>query len=826
MSYITLSIYDYGGKKLCDLYDSRSQSDGQAYDIMCHNEISGWKEISFTIPYKINNMPNFRWDYIKNERQLRYTKDGYVDWYIVNEPSETKNGKATTSKVACGHISSNQKTKNLYLVLDDENGIGTQQYLAVLALQGTGWSLGDCDMFYESDGVTEKVRSIKSDGKIGAYQLITNICNMFNAYPIYEGDVKKVSIHCLNHRRTQMEMHYGKNLSSIERKRNSNSIITRLYVEGEYGDYGYVGIDNVNPNGLSFLQNFDYYRDIGVFTFKHQSALDDYLVKIASAKNTASTIVAEKNTLEAKLNSLWGQISYVHYTLSAGNVTKIIHGGSAIAANDVIVAGDTIAVLHNNNTYTLYTVPENGVFSFGEHDKYAVKYITRAAGIIGGKEVAVEAKEKTIASIQSDLENEKLSESKRAELLKQVKDLQDGITLLHTGDTKNDGLYELFYGAVQKVIEIDSKASLYESAMDAQSSIESSFCEAMGDMLKDGYWSDDNYAPGQEQTLYNDAIELMGSLSKPSVTYTVGVIMLSRITGYEAETFDLNTSVRLYDEDIGINDYLYVSKIQEYPENASKNTIELSNEYLKIQGKTFDSVLTRITQLADILQRKKSVYDRSEAISTSGSLTAGRLEGSIDVMRTKILSSVSSWYTDENGNIIFESVNGLSAMMMCGEGFMIANGKTSSGSWNWRTFGTGDGFTADAIIAGFLSADRIESHSITVNKLSSDVGQSLDLSSNNSIIAIVKNAVGYHIEIDGGGYISSSSPTTTLAAKVFQGNDDVTNNMNANRFNWKRVSDDTSGDLKWNDGHKGVKMVVLARDDVLYHAEFTCEFTS
>ena len=45
---------------------------------------------------------------------------------------------------------------------------------------------------------------------------------------------------------------------------------TRLYVEGEYGDNGYVGIDDVNPTGLPFLLNFDYYRELGVFTEKHE----------------------------------------------------------------------------------------------------------------------------------------------------------------------------------------------------------------------------------------------------------------------------------------------------------------------------------------------------------------------------------------------------------------------------------------------------------------------------------------------------------------------------------------------------------------------------
>lgn len=56
---------------------------------------------------------------------------------------------------------------------------------------------------------------------------------------------------------------------------------------------------------------------------------------------------------------------------------------------------------------------------------------------------------------------------------------------------------------------------------------------------------------------------------------------------------------------------------------------------------------------------------------------------------------------------------------------MIANGKTEDGDWNWRTFGTGQGFTADAIITGYLSAERIEAGSIGSGKLSKEVTDSL-----------------------------------------------------------------------------------------------------
>lgn len=62
---------------------------------------------------------------------------------------------------------------------------------------------------------------------------------------------------------------------------------------------------------------------------------------------------------------------------------------------------------------------------------------------------------------------------------------------------------------------------------------------------------------------------------------------------------------------------------------------------------------------------------------------------------------------------------------------LIADSKKPNGEWKWRTAITPQGIAGEEIVA----------NSITANKLSADVGQSLDLSSNESINNIVKKSV-------------------------------------------------------------------------------------
>ena len=102
---------------------------GQAYDIVRTNEVGGWKTLTFNLPFVIEKEKNFRWNFIRSEYLLRVKKGKKIDWFIVHAPKKTKNRKSITNAVTCSHLSSVLKTKNLYMTFDDENGIGTIDYL-------------------------------------------------------------------------------------------------------------------------------------------------------------------------------------------------------------------------------------------------------------------------------------------------------------------------------------------------------------------------------------------------------------------------------------------------------------------------------------------------------------------------------------------------------------------------------------------------------------------------------------------------------------------------------------------------------------------------
>lgn len=868
MDHVSVGVYDYSGNKLCDLYDSFIQADGQAYDIAYSEELNGWKELKFNLPFVIDSKRNFRWDYIKSEYLVRLEYGDEIEWFVLQKPKASKTGKSISNAVTCPHLGSLLKTKNLYLTFDDETGIGTIDVLINRALANTGWTLGECDTLYERDGTTEKIRSLNSDGKKGAYQLVIDICNLFKAYPVYHGNTKTIDIHALNNKGPMGEMHIGKNLSGMTVERSTENIITRLYVEGEYGDFGYVGIDDVNPTGLSYLMNFDYYRSIGLFAAAHQAAYDTYLAEMASVisaiKNKSQAILAA----EDRLNTLWGQINYVIYTLNNGTITKTITGGTVTDEQKAIAEGDKLYVLKATGNYRVVTAGAGGSVSWESTDTMAAKFVTLPSGLIGSKQVAIESKQKLITTLTRD-KNNQVDPLKQQSIQEQIDAQNAAIQELYSGyitytlatggyyttngstvditnvtadtgwksclvpctkDTKflvtghsgstqrlwcfvnaedsdiaatslskanasatganteitapdntthlvcnfnasytamlkqhilnGDGLYDEMREAIELAITLDGLKNDLAELQEDQLEIEAAFSDAMGDMLRDGYWSDNNYAPGQEEYLYQDAIDVMNQMAKPTVTYTFSLVGLSEAMGYTEKLPEINDKVKVWDTELKIVDIMYVDKRTRYLDRYDKDTVSVTNDDPALSGQSFESIMSRISELADMLQQKNTLYERAGAINANGSIYIDRLNGAIDVMKNKIMSTLSNWYTDDSGAMIFESASGDSAMMLSGGGWMIADGKTQDGDWNWRTAADGKGLVADRITTGYLSADRIEAGTITVSKLSADVGQSLDLSSNSTVDEVHSSHITLEnnkIDIASGGVLNMLS---------------------------------------------------------------------
>lgn len=184
---------------------------------------------------------------------------------------------------------------------------------------------------------------------------------------------------------------------------------------------------------------------------------------------------------------------------------------------------------------------------------------------------------------------------------------------------------------------------------------------------------------------------------------------------YEANVVDLVAMGRAW-EGVGVGDDVQI--VDACFEPVLRCEGRVSKLVTDLLGETCEVTLGNVTEtLSDIWERQQGQIDSLSrnssnwdvAATTPGAYLQQIIDGLNEQFNTQGMSYCftsfeqgtiwSSVPLDENGR---PTKTGGSAIQICSQGFRIASGTKSDGSYNWRTFGTGDGFTADEITAGTI----------------------------------------------------------------------------------------------------------------------------
>lgn len=353
-----------------------------------------------------------------------------------------------------------------------------------------------------------------------------------------------------------------------------------------------------------------------------------------------------------------------------------------------------------------------------------------------------------------------------------------------------------------------TKYNQLKNAQNAIINAEKSLMVNLGDMFREGYKQDSKYAKGDENILYSDALDDLKEISQPEATYEIDYLDLygSHKTGLSTDSqfdevewpdVDISYAAHLIDPDIGANQWAYIDVVDKCYDAPQKTKIEINTKLSMIGQQSFTDVLAKIAEVANDFTANQALYKRAAVLTGSGKLAAERLEGAILANKLYIFGGTSNWYTDEKGNIVFEDIDGGSAMMLTGRGWAIANDKTPDGDWNWRYMASGKGITADVIYTGYLSAERIEAGSISTDKLSASVGQELEISSNQAL-SLFATVDGYKPA----GSLETSHPAPTdsyIKIAAQQGNNpayiDIQSGGKVNIYGGSSVNIESQGAL-------------------------------
>lgn len=228
---------------------------------------------------------------------------------------------------------------------------------------------------------------------------------------------------------------------------------------------------------------------------------------------------------------------------------------------------------------------------------------------------------------------------------------------------------------------------------------------------------------------------------------------------------------------------------------------------------------------------------------TAGKITSGTIDTSKVTISSNngniIISDGTQQFRDKNGNVrlqMGQDAQGnftFSLLDEAGTGVLID-------STGIKEAAISDGFIKESMIGeGEIGGNKINwtsfvqefnkdtnTNTINSSKIMVDgTNQSINVHFNKietSINDINENKM-YRVEIisSNGNIFKSGNINTTLSARVYSWDKNITEEINASRFIWTRVSSDKEGDIAWNTSHfGGTKEITVTTEDVYSRATF------
>lgn len=452
---------------------------------------------------------------------------------------------------------------------------------------------------------------------------------------------------------------YGKNLKSIQRTLDSESIATKLVVKQNSNEFAQDGFCTIarsleNPTRDNFIYDFTYYVNQGMIDFdivnndlyldangylgyykklKRLSVERDELVDIQAA------LLTDVSTFDAAVQT-WGA-AVENANLQLDDKKKEVK---------------TLTGLTYDEAYSLYK--ENGKVN-GWEDSQEFQNIMASVMRL---QTSYETCKTLYQQAQKNLEDANMQYKNNSDRLNEI--VEEKLELNQT-----------FYNKYSRYIQ-------------------------EGSWISEDYLDDDLYFIDAESILYNSAF--------PKVTYTINVLEVSQLEGFEnykfkigdktyiedTEFFGWNANGRPYQEEVVVNE------ITVYLDEPDKNVIKVQN-----YKSSFADLFQRITATTNSVQYSSGAYGRAASIvENDGSINSYTMQMSL-ANNSYVISNAKdqSVIWDETG-ITTSSPSDPSNLVRIVNGGVFLS---SDGGANWTTGITGSGINANYITVGAVDTSKI-----------------------------------------------------------------------------------------------------------------------
>lgn len=573
---------------------------------------------------------------------------------------------------------------------------------------------------------------------------------------------------------------YGINLNSINRSIDSNEFVTKLIVGQPTSEYTTTGSLNIgeassNPSGESYILNFNYYLNQGLIKDKSafnedlnnfnkalkekniliQNLTDKYILASAAlehAKANRNIYVESAEAASEKyakalsdFETIVGQ-SYNDFMATNPSVEQLEKNTALRKAIDDIYA----AAVQVNNYQGLLTninkefndlnIECNGVPSYGvtvttfKSTTEGLPDSTRLvlSDYVEGFKCIFSGSDELSSNWESEVNDKDFSEDilydkiiitaipTNYELEYSVngqsftKPLEGRIAfdITHEGEgwtrifrlvpTKD---YEKKFIGLKQQIDI---------AFEEKSKIEKDFYAKYSRFIQEGTWESTDYI--DNELYYLDALQVSNASAQPKVSYTINVMEIGELEGYENYNFDVGDRTYIEDTDFfgweyfeengvdastPVKEIVVVTEVEWHLDEPETNIITVQN--YKTQ---FEDLFQRISATVQSVEYNQASYARAASIlDANGHINPSLLVGSLNAIAGNSFNLAANGVlkvTDE-GIIVRNLTNPGNLLIIKGRGIE----SSQDGGMTWQNLVSPQGVNTEKLTSGSIDTQNI-----------------------------------------------------------------------------------------------------------------------
>lgn len=517
----------------------------------------------------------------------------------------------------------------------------------------------------------EKRRSVTAK-ESNYFNIIQTICENFECWAEFDvthdsnGQVTGKFLYFHNYigKDNYAGFRYGVNLKSIVRTDDSKQIVTKLIVKqnaNEFGKNGFCTITRApsNETGENYIYNVDHYINKGLLDINSWNN---------SIYDSTGAVGPDINPTAVTCNS---NGYYVRLQSINVNLNKV--------NNDI--TNQTVTLAKAEADEKLYT---EGLNKAQDAFEEACERFIKLTGYTFEEASKVDAEflEKNISYLIACTENYQAIKDYTAKLatasynlatlrIKYTNIVNEQNTYVNQKDTLNQAFYSKYYRYIQE-----------------------------------GTWNSEEYY--DDEKYYLDAVTTLFDSSKPAVSYTISVLELSQLEGYEDFTFALGDKTFIEDPDFfgydingnPIQEAVTLSEITYSLDEPEKNSIKIQT-----YKNSFQDLFKKISATVQSVQYSAGSYERGAQLAESTTTERSQFIQSALNDASTVLENLAeqSVRLDASGLTITDKLESNKQLRAVGGGILL----TKDGGETWSIGVTAEGISASTISTGTLNTSYV-----------------------------------------------------------------------------------------------------------------------